>query len=279
PEDGTALEDFWRPTALPDLIREGCERHGIDFIDLTPVLTEAARDRGELVYNPIVDTHLNARGAELVAGELARRLRATGPGVSAGAEPAPEPPRAGRAGRGPGTARPARRRAGSPPVWFRRGADRRLPRGAVALEESLNLLEEPGGAGWLREEQRGPAILGFLPGHEMTARADHDDRDRCGGGTERERGECAASVEVRHEHIHDDEIRVGGAGELERLPAIAGLEKFEAALLEAEFLDAEHVGLVIHDQDFRGEFIHGSGAGSGRERSSPSRSRVRSSCA
>src|SRR5690606_32361187 len=113
----------------------------------------------------------------------------------------------------------------------------------------------------------------------MTARADHDDRDRCGGGIELELVEGAESVEVRHEHIHDDEIRVGGAGELERLPAIAGLEKFEAALLEAEFLDAEHVGLVIHDQDFRGEFIHGSGAGSGRERSSPSRSRVRSSCA
>ncbi len=99
PEDGTALEDFWRPTALPDLIREGCERHGIDFIDLTPVLTEAARDRGELVYNPIVDTHLNARGAELVAGELARRLRATGPEVSGEVEPATEPALAGRSGR------------------------------------------------------------------------------------------------------------------------------------------------------------------------------------
>jgi hypothetical protein len=45
-----------------------CERLGVPFLDATPLLREASR-RGELVYQPL-DTHLSARGHELVADRI-----------------------------------------------------------------------------------------------------------------------------------------------------------------------------------------------------------------
>ena len=45
-----------------------CERLDVPFLDATPALREASR-RGELVYQPL-DTHLSARGHELVAGQI-----------------------------------------------------------------------------------------------------------------------------------------------------------------------------------------------------------------
>lgn len=66
----------WWSEELPGLVREACGRHGIHWVDLTPPLMEASKDRGELVFNPLFEAHLNARGSEIVAGELIRHFRA-----------------------------------------------------------------------------------------------------------------------------------------------------------------------------------------------------------
>jgi hypothetical protein len=80
-----APEQFrnWRPTDLPALVSELCDRDGIRFIDLTPALiTETVRTR-KLLYNSIYDTHLNSHGSLAVGRELVRqagsaiKLRAT----------------------------------------------------------------------------------------------------------------------------------------------------------------------------------------------------------
>lgn len=76
----TADEELraWSPTDLPDLIGTMAERHRIEFVDLTPVLAAETDRSGELLYNTIYDTHLNARGSCVVASELARHLDGTG---------------------------------------------------------------------------------------------------------------------------------------------------------------------------------------------------------
>jgi hypothetical protein len=51
---------------MPDWIAEGCSEYGIRFVELTLAL-ESER-RGELVYNPLYDIHLNARGSALGGG-------------------------------------------------------------------------------------------------------------------------------------------------------------------------------------------------------------------
>ena len=48
--------------------------HGIRFHDLTPALQAEATSSGELLYNTMYDTHLNARGSRVVGAELARIL-------------------------------------------------------------------------------------------------------------------------------------------------------------------------------------------------------------
>ena len=65
----------WWSEELPGLVREACGRQGIRWVDLTAPLLEASRVRGELVFNPLFEAHLNARGSEIVAEELVRRLR------------------------------------------------------------------------------------------------------------------------------------------------------------------------------------------------------------
>jgi len=64
----------WRPSDLPGVISELCERHGIRFIDLTPALVADAHRNGRLLYNSLWDMHLNADGSRVVGEELARRL-------------------------------------------------------------------------------------------------------------------------------------------------------------------------------------------------------------
>jgi len=71
----------WRPTRLPGWVRREAERHGIAFLDATPAL-RAEADAGRLPYNAVWDNHLNARGAEIVAGVLAHALRSA-PGSAA----------------------------------------------------------------------------------------------------------------------------------------------------------------------------------------------------
>jgi hypothetical protein len=65
----------WWSEELPGLVQEACGRHGIRWVDLTPPLLEAAIDRGELVFNPLFEAHLNARGSEVVANALIRKFR------------------------------------------------------------------------------------------------------------------------------------------------------------------------------------------------------------
>lgn len=68
----------WWSEELPERVAAACQRHGVEWVDLTPALMEASRDRGELVFNPLFEAHLNARGSQVVADELVRRFRAHG---------------------------------------------------------------------------------------------------------------------------------------------------------------------------------------------------------
>lgn len=63
----------WIPGDLPAWMRDRCEQEGIRFIDACPALREAA-ERGVLVYNPILDTHLNVQGSQIVGRVLADAL-------------------------------------------------------------------------------------------------------------------------------------------------------------------------------------------------------------
>jgi hypothetical protein len=69
----------WQPNDLPAVVAAECARTGIGFIDLTPALREATDRTGELLFNTIYDTHLNAGGSAVVAEALARALAAGPP--------------------------------------------------------------------------------------------------------------------------------------------------------------------------------------------------------
>lgn len=56
----------WKQGDLPDFIASLCRKAGIEFIDVTPGLTEQTRN-GVLTYNPVWDTHLNQEGSIVVA--------------------------------------------------------------------------------------------------------------------------------------------------------------------------------------------------------------------
>jgi hypothetical protein len=64
----------WQPNDLPELISELCDKYGIKFIDLTPAFLAETAKNMHLLYNPILDSHINAQGSEIVARELARHL-------------------------------------------------------------------------------------------------------------------------------------------------------------------------------------------------------------
>lgn len=65
----------WKPTDLPEFVGELGAKSGVGFIDVTPALAEETR-KGRLTYNPILDTHLNALGSEIVARTVAEALQA-----------------------------------------------------------------------------------------------------------------------------------------------------------------------------------------------------------
>lgn len=73
PEASTTMAD-WTPSDLPDHIGQMARQRGIGFVDLTPALVAATRERQSLLFNPIAETHLTAEGAAVVAQELARRI-------------------------------------------------------------------------------------------------------------------------------------------------------------------------------------------------------------
>lgn len=64
----------FKSTDLPALVAELCAKRGIRFVDLTPSLREETHRSGELLFNALYDTHLNARGSAFVAEELAKQL-------------------------------------------------------------------------------------------------------------------------------------------------------------------------------------------------------------
>jgi lysophospholipase L1-like esterase len=64
----------WQPTDAPTVLAAACARHHIRFVDLTPALQADTRTHGEPGFNLLYDTHLNARGARVVAEALARAL-------------------------------------------------------------------------------------------------------------------------------------------------------------------------------------------------------------
>jgi hypothetical protein len=67
-------DEIWTPTPLPGWVAEGCRRHGIAMIDLTPGLRAVVETDGLSPYNTMVDTHLNARGSHAVARALANHF-------------------------------------------------------------------------------------------------------------------------------------------------------------------------------------------------------------
>ncbi len=82
----------WSPTTLPEFMRAECAARGIAYID-TCVRLRAAAEQGTLVYNPILDTHLNAAGSrivgEVMAEELARADRVSVDGAESEVENLP----------------------------------------------------------------------------------------------------------------------------------------------------------------------------------------------
>ena len=58
-------------TDLPTYVAGRCADAGIPFLDLTSALVAETQQRRELLFSGMYDTHLNRRGAEVVARELA----------------------------------------------------------------------------------------------------------------------------------------------------------------------------------------------------------------
>jgi len=67
----------WQPTDLPSLVKSLAEASGFDFIDVSPALISETQ-KGNLTYNTIADTHLNRKGSDVVAREIARAFIASG---------------------------------------------------------------------------------------------------------------------------------------------------------------------------------------------------------
>lgn len=63
----------WTPNELPVHLKQLCEQRGIHFVDATNALREASQ-RGELVFNPVVDGHPTKLGASLTAKVVADAL-------------------------------------------------------------------------------------------------------------------------------------------------------------------------------------------------------------
>lgn len=72
-DNASAESRAWKPGSLPEYVRNMCEKRNIRFISAYPALRLAA-EAGTLVYNPILDTHLNREGSRLVGELLAKSL-------------------------------------------------------------------------------------------------------------------------------------------------------------------------------------------------------------
>jgi len=74
-DEASEEQRAWQPSDLPEVLAELCDRHGVEFVNLTPALSEFTREEKELPFNSMYDTHINARGSRVVAMELSRHLR------------------------------------------------------------------------------------------------------------------------------------------------------------------------------------------------------------
>lgn len=72
--DGPAAWETGPPSDLASYVAGQCAETGVEFLDLTPALVAETRRTRALLYNGMVDTHLNDRGAAVVARELAAWL-------------------------------------------------------------------------------------------------------------------------------------------------------------------------------------------------------------
>ena len=63
----------WKPGTLPTHMQKLCTDNEIEFVDACGPMREAA-EKGILVYNPILDTHLNAEGSRRIGELLAKNL-------------------------------------------------------------------------------------------------------------------------------------------------------------------------------------------------------------
>ena len=72
-EHANAAAQKWTPGTLPDYMHQLCDKHQIHFVDACPTLRDAA-EKGILVYNPILDTHLNQQGSQLIGTLLSHQL-------------------------------------------------------------------------------------------------------------------------------------------------------------------------------------------------------------
>ncbi len=75
-DNASAESRAWKPSSLPEYVKNMCEKRGIRFISAYPTLRLAA-EAGTLVYNPILDTHFNREGSRLVGELLAKSLSDT----------------------------------------------------------------------------------------------------------------------------------------------------------------------------------------------------------
>jgi hypothetical protein len=73
-QDAPEEEKQWRPTNLPQVISDLAIGHGVRFMDFTPAFVRETREKRELLFNSIYDSHLNTKGSRLVASEMARFL-------------------------------------------------------------------------------------------------------------------------------------------------------------------------------------------------------------
>jgi hypothetical protein len=65
----------WRPTDLPELLKNLATTHGIKFIDTTPALASETVG-GKLTHNTIFESHLNRHGSRVVSTVIANEISA-----------------------------------------------------------------------------------------------------------------------------------------------------------------------------------------------------------
>lgn len=64
----------WRPTDLAKHVAHLSQLHGIRFVDTTEALREETERTGESIFNSVFDSHLTARGSQIVGETIAAQF-------------------------------------------------------------------------------------------------------------------------------------------------------------------------------------------------------------